>query len=348
MRDKWVTALRYCCRNAKELGTVTRPQRDLARGNILAAMLTDELHEVKEKNKKLKVKLLNYKSKGKAGTALSSEQAENYKSQIETLKKQNAKLAQIARAEKAKRKGSGADGGSTVEDSRKKILQLNDKIRQLEDKQQVMGEENKKLKDQISVMKEELETQKVIYADDMSASKMREQSLQANLSRKIAEAQEQVEKAESEVMAAEELVRRRQEIIRNSMRILADRKTALANTEQTMEVLGITGKQASELTDDTAIRLAELYSAQKKEQQEAEAVLLKEYGLMVSEAEALNEKNERLARQNYVKEKHEQLHKQVADLSRTKRPGSRGPLAGGIPRRSPGQGGDKDDGCVIA
>eukprot|EP00808_Paulinella_micropora_P013586 g76738.t1 len=60
VRDKWVTALRYCARNFKELARVSRPVGDPARGNELAARLTDQLSEQKEHNKKLHKKLERY------------------------------------------------------------------------------------------------------------------------------------------------------------------------------------------------------------------------------------------------------------------------------------------------
>jgi len=121
MRDKWVTALRYCVRNVKELGTVSRPKRDLARGNILAAMLTDELTELKEKMKKMKNQLA---AAGKPSTKAEplpapstpggsvvtpapsativsdekdKEEIKKLRAQVELLKKQNAKLTAQAK-----------------------------------------------------------------------------------------------------------------------------------------------------------------------------------------------------------------------------------------------------------
>lgn len=47
-RDEWVTAMNYAVRNVRELGTVSRPPQDLARGNILAARLTDRISKMKE------------------------------------------------------------------------------------------------------------------------------------------------------------------------------------------------------------------------------------------------------------------------------------------------------------
>jgi len=128
MRDKWVTALRYCVRNMKELGTVSRPKRDLARGNILAAMLTDELTELKEKMKKMKNQLA---AAGKPSTKAEplpapstpggsvvtpapfatigsdekdKEEIKKLRAQVELLKKQNAKLTAQAKKRKTTKK----------------------------------------------------------------------------------------------------------------------------------------------------------------------------------------------------------------------------------------------------
>jgi hypothetical protein len=205
---------------------------------------------------------------------------------------------------------------------------------------------------------EELETQKVIHADDRNAAKLREEQLKAEIERKLTEARENVENAESKVVQAETAVRKRQDVIRNAMKTLAERKTALSNTEQTMQVLGITGADPTTLEDTTARRLAELHGSQKREQQEAEAVLLKEYAAMVAEAESLNEMNEELARKTYVKEKHEQLHKQMAAVQ-AQRSSAMGAQGLGLPTTTGaggaggggtgvGPGGKKpDDGCII-
>jgi len=156
------------------------------------------------------------------------------------------------------------------------------------------------------------------------------------IERKHQHAKDGAEKAESAVMEAESAVRKRQDVIRNAMKVLAERKTAVANTEQTMSVLGITGRDADTLEDPTARRLAELYRTQRKEQQEAEAVLLKEYASMVEEAEALNQKNEELAKKTFEKEKTEQWVKQLHPA----------PVKGGVPSNGK-KTENKDDGCSV-
>eukprot|EP00808_Paulinella_micropora_P000154 g50153.t1 len=338
VRDKWITALRYCKRNIREKGTIGRPERDLARGNILAAMLTDEIHDYKDKNKKLKKKLYDMKAKKEKNPSLvSSEEAEKLKEEIKKLQSSNAKLAKLAR----QRQESG--GGS--KEQAHAIMELRQKLLVTQDQYAHLLEDNKKLHAQIGVLGEELQAQKMANFDLAGQDKAKDEQMQEDLKRKIVEANVEVEKAESGVQQAEEKVRNRQEQIRVCMRNLADRKQAIANTMQTMEVLGITDRKINELTDDTHIRLKELHTQQLKEVQDAEAFLLKEYASMVSEAETLNEQNERLARQTYNKEKSEKLLENLTELQKNgRRAGSR---RRGAPS-APGAGGDKDDGCTIS
>jgi len=229
----------------------------------------------------------------------------------------------------------------------------------LEEKNQQLNEQNKKLIERNQVLMEELEAQKIVYADDRNAAKLREEQFKAEIERKLAEARENVENAETKVVQAESAVRKRQDVIRYAMKTLAERKTALSNTEQTMQVLGIAGAEPSSLEDSTARRLAELHTAQKREQQEAEAVLLKEYAAMVAEAESLNEMNEELARITYAKDKQEQLHKQMQNVQAQRSTTTTAPftpLTTGVPGggqnptlgQTPLTGGKKpDDGCII-
>jgi len=57
-RDSWITALNYALRNVRELGTVSRPKGDLARDNVLAARLQDEVDSLIDTKIGLKTEII--------------------------------------------------------------------------------------------------------------------------------------------------------------------------------------------------------------------------------------------------------------------------------------------------
>jgi len=51
VRDEWVRAIRYCLRNLRELGTVSRPLSDPVRGNIVMAGMNDRIEDLEAEKK---------------------------------------------------------------------------------------------------------------------------------------------------------------------------------------------------------------------------------------------------------------------------------------------------------
>jgi len=330
-RDIWVTALRYAVRNMKELGTISRPEGDPARGNMLAAQYMDKIIEMSNK-------LAVYEANGgKAPTNGFTDDATvmALQAKIQELMKQNQTLMEstgqdesvgddeVARRVNKARK-SVLNAGTVV------LFQEKMKLKQLQQKYKEAKEKMVDLQTQNEALQEQLETLGKGGVPKKGVN-IREEQVKRDVTKKVKKAKKSVLEAETEVVEAEVEVKKRQDVIRIAMKSLQEKENALNNTKATMQVLGIKeGDPASYAHDATARRLAELKKQQEKEQEECKSVLLKEYAAMVAVAESLNEKNEALAEKVYTKQQYEKVERGLVAPENSS----------GSPR--------KDDGCIIS